>query len=147
MNTFYDFLNNRNSSYLSEQDFGQMPVQQPEPPKAALPPAGQPQQQQGAPSDSLWDDDYKKRIAQLRKTRDALPQQQQQIKSGDIYTVYNDLTKSVERAIGVVTNFVNAHPRKNEWYEGAKLMNIYDKIGKDIAASQELLKPLLQKQQ
>jgi hypothetical protein len=128
MNTFYDFLNNRNSSYLSEQDFGQMPVQQPEPPKAALPPAGQPQQQQG-------------------QQPQGQPQQQQQIKSGDIYTVYNDLTKSVERAVGVVTNFVNAHPRKNEWYEGAKLMNIYDKIGKDIAASQELLKPLLQKQQ
>jgi len=134
MNTFYNFLNNRNPSYLSEQDFGQMPVQQPEPPKAALPPAGQPQQQQGQ-----------------QQPQQGLPQQQQkqgqQIKPADIYTVYGDLNKSVEKAIEVVVNFVNAHPRKNEWFEGAKLMNIYDKIGKDIAASQQLLKPLLQNQQ
>ena len=118
MNTFYDFLNNRNPSYLSEQDFGQMPVQ--------------PQQQQGQ-----------------QQPQQGLPQQKQgqQIKPADIYTVYGDLNKSVEKAIEVVVNFVNAHQRKNEWFEGAKLMNIYDKIGKDIAASQQLLKPLLQNQQ
>ncbi len=58
--------------------------------------------------------------------------------------LYRNLKNAFDKGIKDVTDFVNAHPRKNEWYEGAKLMNLYAKIQQDIKASKELLKPLLQ---
>jgi len=100
MKTFYDFLAEQEEIKPNAQpQQGQLPLFKQ--PQQGQPQQGQPQQGQ--------------------------PQMQRPSNEG-VYILYRSLNNAFDKGIKAVTDFVNAHPRKNEWYEGAKLMNLYAKI-------------------
>lgn len=71
-------------------------------------------------------------------------QQAQRPSNKVVYDFYRNINDVADNGMKNVIDFVNAHPQKNQWYEGAKLMNLYTKIKQDIKASEALLRPLLQ---
>lgn len=76
-----------------------------------------------------------------------VPQQGQQLKVPDkkaVFDFYRNINDTIDNGVKAVADYVNAHPQKNQWFEGAKLMNLYTKIKQDVRASEVLLRPLLQ---
>lgn len=78
-----------------------------------------------------------------------IPQQGQQSKIPDkkpVFDFYRNINDTIDDGVKTVADYVNAHPQKNQWFEGAKLMNLYTRIKQDVKASEALLRPLLEVQ-
>ena len=126
MKTFHDFLIEQDApkpgipNNVAQQPQGQQP--QGQQPQGQQPQGQQPQGQQPVQ-----------------------PQQKLQKPSNkDVFDFYTNIYDVLDNGSKVIANFVNTHPKKNEWYEGANLANLWLKIRQDIYKSENLLRPLME---